>query len=401
MTKSKVEEFGTKPVGKLIIEQSVPAAIGILVMSLNMLVDTIFVGNWIGTTAIAAITVVLPIIFLISSVGMAIGIGGSSMVSRALGSDNIKKALDICGNQIAMSFGISMILLILGLIFRNDILFIFGAKGGIIQTAEGYYTTLMFVSPFLALAMTGNPVIRAEGKPKFSMVAMILPAIANIILDALLIYYYDFGMVGAAWATTISYIISFAYTFWFFRSKYTRLRVNLKCIQLQSSIIKEISAIGGVTLARQGVVSALSIVLNHTLFAYGGELSIAVYGIISRVLSFALFPIQGITQGFMPIVGYNYGANNYERLQETVKKSILYGSMIALLIFIVIVIFPLEIVMIFTNDTNVLENTPNALRIIFAVTPLIAVQLIGSAYFQSIGKVKPALLLTLTKQGFS
>jgi Na+-driven multidrug efflux pump len=155
-----------------------------------------------------------------------------------------------------------------------------------------------------------------------------------------------------------------------------------------------------VTFSRQGVVSLLAIILNHTLYTYGGEHSVVIYGIISRMLMFALFPVLGITQGFLPIAGFNYGANNHKRVKETIFISIKYASILATLIFVGILVFTKEIVSVFTTDEAVLSETPNALRWVFAASPIIAIQLIGSAYFQAAGKARQALFLTLTKQGF-
>ena len=392
--------LGTQPIGKLLISQALPAAIGILVLSLNMIIDTIFVGRWIGPMAIAAITIVMPIVYFISSIGMAIGVGGASIISRALGANDHEKAQRVFGNQIALSLGFAIILVVTGLIFKDKALALFGAKGAIIPPALNYFTIVMFGAPFLALCMTGNPVVRAEGKPKFAMMALISPAIANIILDYLFIDVFNYGMAGAAWATAISYIACFITILYFFLSKHSELKIKLKCFVLEWSILKEITSLGSVTLARQAAVSILSIVLNHILFKYGGEVSIAVYGIISRMLMFALFPVLGIAQGFLPIAGYNYGAEKLKRVRESINTSIIYGTGLALLIFIGIMIFPEAIVRVFTDDAQLLKETPNALRFVFAVTPLIAVQIIGAGYFQAIGKSIPALLLTLTKQGF-
>lgn len=392
--------LGTKPIGKLIMNQSIPASIGILVMSLNMLIDTIFVGNWIGSNAIAAITIVLPVTFLIASFGMAIGIGGSSIISRAFGADDDDKANHVFGNQVMLSVSLAISLMILGLVFQDQTLSLFGAKGEIIQPARDYFSIILLGVPFLALSMTGNPVIRAEGLPIFSMVAMLIPALANIGLDYLFIVQYNWGIAGAGLATSISYGLSFVFILWFFFSKYSELKIRLKWLKFEWDIIKEISSLGGVTLARQGVVSVLSIILNHALYNFGGAISITVYGIISRVLMFALFPILGIAQGFMPIIGFNYGANKPLRVKETVSKSILYASVLALIIFILIIIFPRELVSVFTSDIEVLSETPGALKMVFLLTPIIAIQLIGAAYFQAIGDAKLALLLTLTKQGF-
>ncbi len=400
MSKNKSEELGSKPISKLILSQSIPASIGILVMSLNIIVDTIFVGNWIGALAIAAITVVLPIIFLISSFGMAIGIGGASIISRALGEKKLEKAQHTFGNQITLAVGVSLLLSLLGIIFKDEALFLFGAKGRVVPIAVEYYSILIVAVPFLALVMTGNPIIRAEGKPKFSMIAMIIPAIANIVLDYLFIVIFDYGIVGAAWATAIAYCSSFLFVVLFFVSDNSELKIKFSYLKLKRSIVNQISALGGVTLARQGVVSLFLIVLHHTVVLYGGEESLAIYGVISRMLMFALFPIMGIAQGLMPIVGYNFGANNILRLKETISKSIIYASLLAFIIFVLIMVFPTEIVRIFTNDPFLLAETPAALRVVFAVTPLISIQLIGSSYFQAIGKAKPALFLTLSKQGF-
>ncbi|WP_430410742.1 MATE family efflux transporter [Kordia sp.] len=393
-------ELGNEPIGKLLIAQALPASIGILVMSLNMVVDTIFVGQWIGPMAIAAITVVVPLTFLIASIGMAIGVGGASIISRALGADNHDKAQRTFGNQIVMSLGLSVFFVIVGLIFKEEALALFGANGKIFGPAEIYYQIIMYCIPFLALCMTGNPVVRAEGKPKFAMVALILPAIGNILFDYIFINVLDMGMAGAAWATSISYFICFVFIYWFFFSKHSELKIRLKCFKLEKAIVREITELGGVTLARQGMVSILSIILNHTLYTYGGETSVTIYGIISRMLMFALFPVMGISQGFLPIAGFNYGAKKLERVRESINISIKYGTGLALVIFAIIMFFPEQITAVFTNDAVVIRDTPNALRWVFLVTPLIAVQMIGSGYFQAIGKAIPALLLTLTKQGF-
>ncbi|MFK8161091.1 MAG: MATE family efflux transporter [Lewinella sp.] len=400
MANQASEDLGTKPISDLIIAQSVPAAIGILVMSLNMIVDTIFVGNFIGAVAIAVITVVLPIVFLIASIGMAVGVGGASIISRAFGANNDEKAQHIFGNQLVLSLGLSISLAGLGLYFADEALALFGAQGEVLAPARVYYNIVMASAPFLAMVMTGNPVIRAEGQPTFSMIALIVPSVANLILDYVLIVVYDFGIAGAGYATAFAYLFSFLYICWFFTSTHSELKIKLKCLVLEWSIVKEIGALGGVTLARQGVISVLSIVLNNSLVAYGGGTALAAYGIISRMLMFALFPVMGIAQGYQPIAGFNYGAEKFDRVRETINKSILYATSLAVLVFIIIMFFPNQIVRIFTTDVEILQLTPNALRIVFAITPLIAIQLIGSSYFQAIGKAGPALLLSLSKQGF-
>lgn len=391
--------LGTDDIKQLLIKQAVPASIGILFMSVNILVDTIFVGQWIGSLAIAAVTVVLPITFLISSLGMAIGIGGSSIISRALGAKDKEKAYRTFGNQILMTLVLALFFVVIGFLFSDEILLLFGANGDIMKPAKEFFIPVLIGVPFLALCMMGNNVIRAEGKAKFAMMAMIIPAFGNIFLDIVFIKFLDMGMFGAALATTLSYFMCFVFILWFFIKK-SELKPSLHHYKFDLSIVKEISSLGLVTFSRQGVVSILAIIINHTLFTYGGEHSVVVYGIISRMLMFALFPILGITHGFLPIAGYNYGAENYNRVKETISISIKYAAALATFIFILILVFAKPIVSVFTNDVDVIAETPNALRWVFAASPIIALQLIGAAYFQAAGKAIPALLLTLTKQGF-
>ena len=406
------DQLGTEPIGKLLVKQAVPASIGILVMSLNILVDSIFVGNWIGSIAIAAINVVLPVSFFIGALGMAIGIGGSSIISRALGADNTEKALKTFGNQISLTLLVTLSMVVLGLTYVDELIPAFGGKGAIFDPAKIYYIIVVCGVPFLALCMMGNTVIRAEGKPKFAMIAMIIPSVGNLFMDFLFIYVFDWGMAGAAWASTISYFLCFAYVFYFFVSKNSELKLRLPHFRLSAQILKEIGSLGFVTLSRQAVVSLIYLLMNNILFDLGGEAMVAVYAIIGRMLMFALFPVFGVTQGFLPIAGYNYGAKKYERVRESINTAIKYAALMATFVFIGLMLFPGEIAALFLSSkpdlsdlelaTNafVMEHTPSAMRWVFAATPIIALQLIGAAYFQAIGKAVPALLLTLTRQGF-
>lgn len=400
MSSSTSNSFGIESIGKLLIKQAAPASIGILVMSLNILVDTIFVGHWIGSQAIAAINVVLPVSFFIAALGMSIGIGGSSIISRALGSKQRFKALKTFGNQITMTSILTLTLVFFGLYYLENIIPVFGGKGIIFEPAKIYYRIVLYGVPFLALSMMGNTVIRAEGKPKFAMYAMMIPSVTNLVLDVLLIKVMDFGMLGAAWATTGSYILCFVFIFWFFISKNSEMKISLLHFKLQKSIVSEISHLGSVTLSRQAIVSITYLLMNNILYDFGGETSVTAYAIVSRMLMFALFPVFGITQGFVPIAGYNYGAKNYDRVKQTIRVAIVYATVMASVVFVMLIGFPELITRIFTTDPLVIEKTPTAMRWVFAATPIIAIQLIGAAYFQAVGKAVPALLLTLSRQGF-
>ena len=411
MNKTSTEALGTKPISGLLLQQAIPAAIGILVMSLNVLIDSIFVGNWIGPLAMAAINVVLPVSFFIAAIGLAIGIGGSSVLSRALGANNYDKAVHVFGNQISLTILITVVLATLGLLNTDYLVNEFGGRGAIFNYARDYYQIVLYGVPILALNMMGNNIIRAEGKPKFAMYAMFIPSITNLVLDYVFINQMNLGMIGAGWATTISYLFCFTFILYFFIVK-SELRLKVNSFVFEKSIVKEIVALGSTTLARQGIISLVYLMLNNIVINLGGEWAVASYAIISRLLMFLLFPIIGVTQGFLPIAGFNYGAQKYDRVVSVVKMAIVYAGAVGLVIFIFIMCFPEFVTKLFLSNgshiseaqqlvnTRVLQETPLAIRLVFCVIPILPLQLIGSAYFQAVGKAVPAFLLTLTMQGF-
>lgn len=394
------DDLGELPIPKLLLQQSVPAAIGFLVMSIYNIVDTIFVGRYVGSEGIGAITVVLPISFLISSIGMAIGIGGSSIISRSLGARDHEKADLAFGNMISLVFVLGALFVLLGYLFADPILTTFGAKGGIFPFAHRYFMIILYGLPALTIAMMANNVMRAEGQPKAAMYVLVIPAILNLILDPIMIVWMDMGIEGAALATTIAYIGSALFSLGFF--VFGRSELNLTAANLvpDLGIIRETMSIGGITIARQAAISSLSIVLNQALFKYGQETGVAVWGIINRIMMFALFPVIGTMQGFMPIAGFNYGAQAWDRVKESINVAFKYGSIISLGVFFGVMFGAEALTKIFTTDPELIAQTPRPMRFVFSLTPIIAVQLIGAAYFQAIGKIWPGLILTLSRQAF-
>jgi putative MATE family efflux protein len=322
------------------------------------------------------------------------------MISRFLGAGKHKRACLTFSNMVSLVLGLALIFVLLGRLLEVPILRLFGANGDILEPSQVYFRLILMGVPALAWAMMSNNVMRAEGRPRMAMTSMLVPAIANMVLDAVFIMGLGWGLEGAGIATALSYVMSALFTIWFFIWGGSELVVFRSGLKPRWSIVKEIVSIGGVTLARQGSVSLLTIVLNQSLFAYGNELAVAVYGIINRIMMFANFPVLGITQGFLPMAGYNYGAKKWARLKNIVNLSVRSGTLIAVGLFALIMIFSKDLVSLFTTDPKLLGDTPRALRIVFFLTPLIAMQLLGAAYFQAIGKALPALLLTLTKQGF-
>ena len=400
------EILGTKPVKKLLFSQSAPAAVGFMVMSLNMVVDTFFVGRYIGELAIGAISVIFPISFLLSAVGMSIGIGGGSIVSRALGSNDEEKAQLSFNNQISLTLFLAFLIILIGVSFSEPILTLFGAKGAIFPLADIYFSIVLIGIPFLAISMMANNNLRAEGKPKIAMIVLLIPSIVNIILDYILIDLFDLGMSGAAWATTVSYLGCAFYIFFFYLTGKGQLKVLPAKFKLNKGIVTEIFKLGSVNLVRQGTLSLLAIILNTSLFYYGnknpemgGETAISVYGLASRLAMFAFFPLIGIAQGFMPIVGYNFGAKKFGRVKETINYSLIYGFLIASVICFILTYFSPLIPHVFTHDQKLIHYSPDAIFWLFITAPTVVFHLISPSYYQALGKALPALLLTITKQG--
>lgn len=393
------QDFGTGSLKKLLLRQAVPASVGMLFLTVNMLVDTILVGRWVGSIAIAALTVVTPIIFLMGSIGFAVGAGGSSVLSRALGAKKFEKAEKTVAHQLMLTTILTVALMIVGFFFSDWMLNLFGAKGEIIKPAKEFFFPLLFAGPLQALTATGNSIMRAEDRARYAMVGMIAPSVMNLVFDVIFIRIMDMGVFGAALATSLSFAAGFIYLVWYFIAK-SKIRLQFSHFVPDFKLTREIGGLSFTPLARQSVISVLTILLNHQLIAFGGDTSVAVYGIISKMLMFALFPVNGITEGFQPIAGFNFGAKKYDRVRRIVKIAVASAATLSVVIYVLILIFAEQIVSVFIDDPEVLKQTPNALRWVFAASPVIAIQLIGSAYFQSSGKAIKSLLLTLTKQGF-
>jgi len=385
---------------------------GFLVMSLYQMVDIWFVSRYAeGEIAIAAITVVLPITFLISSFGMAVGVGGASVLARALGENNPDKAQKTFGNQITLTLAFVGFFVLIGYLFQDQLLRLFGANEQILPYAKKYFNILLLGLPFLGWAMMSNNVIRAEGKPKAAMLTMVIPAVSNILIDYILIYHLDMGISGAAWATTAGYILSGGFTLWFFSSGQSELKLTKSNLRIDSHITSEIASIGSITLLRQSMFSIMAIVLNwqlgkwgaieykSTLGESGSSHAIAIYGLIRGFTLFIAFPIIGIMQGLMPIISFNYGAKNWSRVKESVTLGLKWTFSISIVMFSILFFFPDFLIGIFTQDIDLLAHTPRVLKWIFISLPLIGVGFIGGAYFQAIGKPIPALVLTLARQG--
>ncbi len=394
----KSKFLGDEPIGRLLFKMSTPAIIAMSVLALYNIVDTIFIGRWVGVDGIAGVAISFPIFIIIIGLSQTIGIGCSSLTSIRLGEKRYNKAAEIIGNSLTMNMLIGTALTFAGLFFIDDLLRLFGASATTLPLAKEYTTVILYGAVLTMCAISGNNTIRSLGNSKAAMVSMILGAITNMILDPIFIWYMDMGLSGAAWATVASHAVSILYLSFSFK-QYGISSMILSNLKIKDHIIPgEILNIGFPSLIRQTSGSIMLIVLNNSLFFYGGDLAIAAFGIIFRLSSFALMPIFGITQGLQPILGFNYGARKFLRAKESIYLSIKAATVLSLIFFAVSMVFTKHIVMIFTKDPALIDLAIYGTRIIFLALPIIGFQVIGGGLFQSLGKAKPALILNLLRQ---
>lgn len=390
--------LGTEKIGKLLVKLSVPAIIGMLVNALYNVVDTIFIGRGVGTLGIGGITIAFPVQLIIMSVGMLVGMGSASVISRSLGRGDRDRASKTAGNAFVISTIFGIAVMVLGLLFMQPILRLLGATDEILPYAREYLSVILFGAVFITFAMAANNIARAEGKAVVAMLTMLIGTGMNIVLDPIFIFGLKMGIRGAAAATVISQFLAFAFLLVFFISGKSSLKIMLKHLKPDWPVLGEVFKLGIPIFVRQLGMSILAIVVNNSLRAYGSEVHIAGFGIINRLLMFTLMPIMGISQGFQPIAGYNYGAGSTDRVKQTVRLSIIVSSAVALFAFLVMMLFPRTLLQVFTADAQLILEGTQALRVVIIALPFIGLQLIGSTYFLAIGKAIPSLLLGMSRQ---
>jgi len=385
-------------VGRLLVSLSTPAMIGMFVMALYNVVDTIFVGRGVGTLAIAGIAIVFPIQMVVMAVAQMLGIGGAAMISIALGAGDYPKASKTYGNVLLLVVGFGIVIATLGNIFIDELLRIFGASDTILPYSKDYASIILYGTVFFSFAMTSNSIVRSEGRATVAMTSMLVSAILNIILDPIFIFGFGWGIKGAAGATVISQFASVIYLVIYFSSGKSSLKIHRKDLLLETKIVTEILAIGSASFLRQISTSIMVIFMNHTLRIYGGDLAIAIFSIMHRILMFISMPIFGIAQGLQPITGFNYGAKRYEKAKRVLHLSIQATTIIGVTGAVIIALFPRILLSIFTTDQNLISIGGRALRIFIICLPFTGFQVVGTTLFQAIGKARQALGLTVGRQ---
>ncbi|MEI7616093.1 MAG: MATE family efflux transporter [Actinomycetota bacterium] len=383
---------------KLLFKFSLPATIGLVVSSLYNIVDTLYVGQGVGPLAIAGLAIVLPIQILMFAVGMMIGAGSGSIISRSLGRNDRHKAILTAGNGMILNFVISIIVMVPCYFLINKILIFFGASPEVFTYAKDYMSVILFGFIFQSFDIAGNSIIRAEGRPRASMYVLILGAVLNIILDPIFIFVFKMGVRGAAIATVISQIISAIYILLYFMFGKSIFRLNLKMFRPDIPIMKEILKLGLPSFLMGIVDSVIFILFNRAILRYGSDLYIAIMGIAIRIMDITIMPIIGIAQGFSTITGFNYGAKKYDRVRFILRESFLWTTVISAISFILIFGFPRMMLGIFSSNKDLLAIGILPLRITTAVFITLGLQFIGGSFFQAIGKAVPAIILNISRQ---
>ncbi len=390
--------FETDSIGRLLFKMSLPAMVGMMANALYNLVDTIFVGQGVGSHGIGGLTIAFPIQALIGALGLTFGTGAASIISRRLGEKDPDTAARTAVTAFTLAFLASTVIFLGGEIFIDPLLKIFGATETLLPYARIYMRIILIGSFFLSAAMVGNNVVRAEGQPKIAMFTMMIGAGLNIILDPVFIFVLHMGIQGAALATIISQAFSALFILRFMITGKSHLPLKGEYLKLKLPLVLEICSLGMPTFIRQAGLSFLALVLNNVLKVYGGDLGIATYGMINRLFMFTLMPVFGVVQGYQPIAGYSYGAKLRERLAEVNKKGIQATTLMSFGGFLVLELFAPFLISVFTRDTELIAMAVPSLRIACLCIWLLGFQVIGSTFFMSIGRAMPAFFLGLSRQ---
>jgi len=391
-------QLAEAPIKKLLWKLSAPAMVGMLVMALYNLVDTIFVGRAVGILGIAGIAIVFPINMLVMAIEQTIGIGGASFISRKLGERKKEETEFALGNIVSLVVISSIVMTVLGFIFVKPLLIAFGATDTILPLAVEYARIIILGILFFSFGMVGSTLVRAEGNAKVAMIIMLIGAVLNIILDPIFIFGFGMGMAGAAWATVLSQMATCLYVLYYFGTGKSLLKFYFKNLKLKFYIVKEIVVIGISSFVRMGSSSIMAMVLNNSLAVYGGDIAIGVFGIVNRLLAFVFLPLIGIVQGMQPIVGFNFGAGAIGRVKETVRLSIKLTTYSAIGAFLVLEIFPKQLLQVFTSDPEALKMGVLAMRVIALAFATIGFQIVSGGFYQALGRAKESLFLSSLRQ---
>lgn len=397
---SQEVDLGKEPVGHLLFILAVPAITSQVVNALYNMVDRMYIGHIpeVGSAALTGVGVCFPIIMIISAFAYLFGMGGAPRASIFMGKKDNDTAEKILGNCTTSLMIIAVLLTVLVLIFQEPLLYLFGASENTIGYAMNYMTIYAIGTIFVQLTLGLNAFISAQGFSKISMLTVVIGAVTNIVLDPIFIFGLNMGVQGAAVATVMSQALSAIWAFWFLSGKNTILKLKRENLKINFHILLPCIALGVAPFAMQATESVLVLCFNSSLLKYGGDLAVGAMTILSSVMQFAMLPLQGLTQGGQPIISYNYGAKQGDRVQKAFKLQTISCFSYSSILWLLIMIFPSLFVAIFTSDPQLTEITIWALRIYMAGVLLMGIQISCQQTFIAFGNSKKSAFLAVFRK---
>ncbi len=395
---SRTLELGTQPIHKLLWKYSLPAIIAMTAASLYNIVDSIYIGHGCGALALGALTVAKPFMDICAAFGSLVGVGASSLLAIYLGEKDYDKANRVLGNVIVLNVLLSAIVMVGGLIWLDPILMAFGASEDTLGYAHEYMEIILYGNILTHIYFGLNAMLRSAGHPRFSMVATIVAVTVNIILDPIFIFVLNMGVRGAALATVLSQVVAVVWQLTKFLDRSELVRFHRGIWRLNREITHRALAIGMSPFLYNIAHCFVVIIINNQLKNYGGDLAIASYGVINRLTFVFAMMVMGLNQGMQPIAGYNYGAQQYDRVLRSFYLTCLYATGVMAIVFILGECFPRLVTEIFTHDPELINLTIRPMRIICSTMLIIGFQMVTGNLFTSIGKAGKAIFLSLTRQ---
>ena len=393
--------LGTKSIGRLLVQYSVPAVIASTVTSLYNIIDSIFIGRGVGAMAITGLAISFPMMNLVIAFVMLIAVGGATISSIFLGQKDEAKATNVLHNVITLSLIHSVVFGGLSLFFLDDILTMFGATTETLPYAHDFMFVVLLGTPIAYVFISLNNVMRATGYPTKAMVSALLSVIVNVILAPIFIFVFDWGIRGAAFATVCGQTSAFIWVTVHFCSKKSFVHFSRSARWFVPSIAKKIYAIGMSPFLINVCACVVVVFINKSLLEYGGSdgnMAVGAFGIINRVTMFFLMIVMGVTQGMQPILGYNYGAGNWSRVKKTLNLGIWVGTAITVVGFAITMIIPDTVTRMFTDDSTLIRLSREGFRIVLLAYPFIGSAIVIQNFFQSIGKPQLSIFLSVTRQ---
>ena len=390
--------LGTQPVGRLLWQYALPGVIAMTASSLYNMVDSIFIGHGVGSMALAALGISFPLMNIGAAFGAAVGIGGSTLMSLRLGQRQYDKANNVLGNMVALNIITGLLVGIVSIIFLDPILTFFGASEQTLPHAHDYMFILLVGNVITHLYLGLNAALRSASKPKAAMIATIVTVVLNTILDPIFIWPLHMGIKGAAIATILAQVIVLFWQLWQFSRQKELLHLEWRFLKPARAIVKDIVSIGISPFSMQLTGCVVAIFMNNALMTYGGDLAVGAYSIANRLGFIFFMVIMGICQGFQPIAGYNYGARNMDRVKRVLRLTIT-ASVIAMTVgWVIGELLPGPCTRLFSDDQDLIAISIRGIRINMLVFPVIGYQAVVTNFFQTIGKVRISIFMSLSRQ---